>query len=848
MPTSTPNVPEYPTCRVGGMWFHYERDLQGNDISKIGGMWTLAITYLTIGLASWDGAIFNYQTNLFMTALNNLFEVNGLVAYPGPPTPAKLLDPGEVAYAYYVTGQTIITAAQGPADDYALGCADTICGDANQWFNNETEQCEALVPALPLPVIPPPPAPPAPTPPATPVTPQPTGPNVLVPTDPDLDELGQCCQETQANLTAILNAILALQSGGNQADCCAAITAGLQAIAVQLTQLANAVATLAGGRQPVNLAPLVTAIEAINTTLGGSPIVQGTPAPVTITNAADFPTPVITSLPPDLTALVNAINRFAAIVDVKQSTIDWLVQQGYLDSAVAQVINPGAFGDSIVGIFRTYGWKALTWLSMIVGVDITGPQIKLSPLGETVAGYIANAVDFTLEAGAVPLLTPVTGLIDGIVNLLNPAGVVGPGNAGVNADLLLSETLSPVLIMNAITLVLSYFDVGGGEVLAHWIEVVAAFTGFEEIKEVIVGQRMQAGPIAAARIQAQALYRQTLPGQGDATSWAARGIVTPATAANWLSLGGLADAIQPAAMQAAYRGMNARQLLRLEETGLFAQADIQDELTFSGMRQVSQQRMLLAAPYLATNSQRTQLFGSIEKAYSAGLLADADVTGQIDSAENNFNRDDLILRKLHLDEQVALAKALETEYTTMYKVGLLTSDVYANNLAGIGLQQWKIDALKGVADASKAATLQRQMLAAERALERATQAKERTVAMKSYADGLLPAPALLAALLATGLTAEQAGAWTALAALQQQGSTRWKYGLQLTPTQAQILTERVTALTNQLKASLITDAQFVAQAQTLGLPAVWINALQANAHATATTPKQATLFPLNLGG
>lgn len=546
----------------------------------------------------------------------------------------------------------------------------------------------------------------------------------------------------------------------------------------------------------------------------------------------------------DLKPLVDAINAFAKIVDVKPAVIDLLVQKGFIDANDAQIIQSADFGDWLVHAIETKGWHALVWLAGELGVDITGPHLKLNAIGNTIAHDVQEFMDVTLDVGAVPLYAVIKGALDAITGVLKPTGAVGPGEAGVDDALLLAKTLGPVLVVNAVAFVLSWIDIGGGEVMAKWIETIAAFTGFEEVREVQVGQDMQAGPVAAARLQAQRTYRQSLPGSGEVTSWVSRGLETDANAKNFLALGGWADSIQPLQLAAAYRGLNPRMMIRLIETGLFADTDIADELTFSGLRPASQHRMLMAAPYLATDPERKQLRATLEKAYVEGFLTDTQLQTQLDDAEHNTARDFLILDRVRLEKRMAIAKDLEAEYSAQYLGNLVSADTYRSNLVGLGLQDDRVNALLARYEARASVTLARQEAAAARAEAKLTAAEERKAAMRNYVQGNLDATGLAAALMLTGLTRAQTAAWVDVAALDQAGRPQHRYGLRLPPEQAQLLASRVLALRDQRKRQFITDIQFRDQLRALKVPDNYINALRAAADATITPAKSALLLPV----
>lgn len=664
--------------------------------------------------------------------------------------------------------------------------------------------------------------------------------------DPEQDEFQDCCDETQANLQTLINLVGGLKVGQQPAPdnsaCCAQITQVLGSVAQNLFRIASSLA--AKGPTEIYLEPVVLALDNVSAAVKAAQTQMVGLDDGRNAQLAHIASAIASAPKTDVSGIVKALNEIVAQGDVKQSVLDYLTRNGFMSGADAQVISGAPWSDAIVGVFRTWGWNALVWALSTVGITYNGSKFVMGSLSAAITADIDNAVTDALNVGSAPLYPVVKGLVDAVVATLNPAGAPALGNSGVDTDVLLSKTLAPALIVNAVMLLAGYFGWDISEQLREYVDLVAEFTGLVEVKEIALGTRMQAGPIAAARLQAQNLYRQSLPGAGQVANWHARGLSDNAHVRHWLGLGGWQNDIQDVTLLAAQTGINPRQLLRLIPTGLFTDADLQDEMTFAGMRDSSQHRMLLAAPYLATEPYRSQLRSAIEAAAAQGLLSDVDVTTQIDSAEHNTDRDSLIISRIHLQEQTALTKALETEYTTAYVAGMTTQPAYESNIRGLPIQPWKQDAIIGVAEARRNATVFKQETAAERALERATAAKERAAAMKGFSSGNLDPVALVASLVATGLTTTQAAAWTTLAQFSKDGNLRWIYGLQMAPAQATLLKQRVTAITDQRKKSLITDAQYVAQLQALKLPDHWINALRAAADATLTPKAAQSVIPV----
>src|SRR5258708_31049478 len=121
-------------------------------------------------------------------------------------------------------------------------------------------------------------------------------------------------------------------------------------------------------------------------------------------------------------------------------------------------------------------------------------------------------------------------------------------------------------------------------------------------------------------------------------------------------LTGLPSQLEHATREAAYRGISAFILIRLIETGIFSDADIVDELTFSGMRPTSQHRLLAGAAYIGSKPERDKLRAALERFYAAGMISDNDLVGRLQSAEHNTDRLNLTLETVQLEKQIALAK------------------------------------------------------------------------------------------------------------------------------------------------------------------------------------------------
>ena len=467
-------------------------------------------------------------------------------------------------------------------------------------------------------------------------------------------------------------------------------------------------------------------------------------------------------------------------------------------------------------------------------------------VGDQLKPIFRDAMSNTLKAESglfEPVIAP---LVAAIQQMLQPPPgfVTTPGNVGVSPDTPVSAATGLTLTGAVLLWILSYAGIDAGESLKHIGELFAAAVGYEEMRDVVIGPHVRNGIAAQAELRAKQVFQQAIPGHGQSADWRARGIISAQDGRQLASLDALNSTLFDIETTAAQRGLNPRMLLQLIQTGLFSDDDLSDEMLFQGIRPSSQARLKLAAPYIATKPERDALRSTYESTYAAGLLADADLVAAVNDIEQNTDRADLILRKAKLTKLVTITKDLEAEYVSLFSGGIIDDVTFRGNLAAIGLQPDMVDAIAGKAEAKANAALLKQNMRAAAALERTTEAEARKAAMKGFATGQLNAAGLTAALLATGLTALQTGAWVSLAELGQLGNLKHQFGKLVSPTEATLLRERVTALTDQRKREQIDDATFTSQLTQLGIGPREINALRAAADAMISPKLSAFAIPV----
>ena len=644
------------------------------------------------------------------------------------------------------------------------------------------------------------------------------------------DELKNGLDCISENLIVIQQLLQQMQQGGGgdgggtiDPVTCAQVTAAANAIVAAIGALTSAVTAGAGAGEPV----IVNAPVTVNVPTQPAPTVE------------------VNTTPPDLTAIVDQLMKLVTEGDVANSTFQWLQQQGYLTPEDLQLYQGLGWADSFFAMLRTLASRVVTNFLAAFGFTITGGKPVYTGLEAAWATGMKESMASFLAVNDATLAPVVARLVNTIAGQLTAGGSSGIGVIGVNPDTVVSDALGITFAAAAGAYLLAFVGIDQGEPLAHIAELVSAAIGFEEIRDVKIGPLIRQGVGLVAERQAKATFQQELPGTTALLGYVAQGLMTPIRAQALSLLNGTSDELFPIEAAAAFRGFNARQMLRLIETNLFSQAEIADELTFSAMRPVSQARMLRAAPFLATASERSSLLAAVEAAAVAGLLADSDVTAQYDAAQSNEDPHSLILSRLHLQQAMSTAKDLEAEYTTLFTAGIIDQQTFNLWLVAATLQPWKISNVIAKAEARANATLQRKELAQAAAVVKATNAAVVKDATKNFMESIIDAGALATALTATGLTVAQVTALVDLAVLQKGGGLQWIYGLQLPKPQAAILRGRVAALTDQRKRLQITDPQYVSQLQVLGLGPRYVNWLQAAADALISPKTSAFAIPVS---
>lgn len=661
----------------------------------------------------------------------------------------------------------------------------------------------------------------------------------------------------------------AAQSPADQV-CCANINASIQAVSTALRNIQNELNS--DLNTPIDFTGLQNSILTLNSTVASFPPLWNSLGTATQTGLMQIATAIKSiNVTVDNQAIVDALNKLWAQGDVpdtilQQFKADKLVPDAYAPflqgmpwPALHAILKALAFFSPPIGAVEKWlndpddanaadraRIADIKWLASTMWRELTGvagiPAGDFSKQLQVIFSKFLSANDPILE----PLITP---LINSVKQLLLPPAGYSPGigDIGVDSDKSTVATTGVALTAALAAWGASYGGIDAGESLTRMAEIFAGAVGWEHLRDVDIGPLVRNGIGAVADLNAKKTFRQWNPSIGETLNLYARGIITKLNAEQILPYSAVPDGSMPFLEAAAFHGLQPRQLIRAFESGLFTNADLTDEMTFSGMRPASQARMLLLAPYLASNTERNEYKSAIVKAFEAGHMDQPTFSSSLADAEHNTDPASLRFRAASVNHATSFINELRNAYQALFINGFIDQPTYQADLTSLGIPS------ANVAQEVTLAVLKKQLIdsrfaqSQERTLERQTIAIERRTALENYKSGNLNLAGLEAALIATGTDAIQAAAFGALADAQLQGTQSWQYGLQVTPQQKQLLIARVADLTDQRKREMIDGTFFIQQLQALNLPEEWQNALLARANALITPKSDALLSTVETG-
>ena len=205
----------------------------------------------------------------------------------------------------------------------------------------------------------------------------------------------------------------------------------------------------------------------------------------------------------------------------------------------------------------------------------------------------------------------------------------------------------------------------------------------------------------------------------------------------------------------------------------------------------------------------------------------------------------LVTKRALLARRVKLASITESFVVPEVTGALLSPDQGTQALEAAGIQPWLAQLKVQLAETRAALNLNRKELAAEAKLALERERAGAKIAVTDFRNGTINAVGLEAALLAAQVDPLITGLTVATEQAIQQGRLKFIYGMLLTPENAKVLDQQVSALQSQVEHELLIPAQAQAQLQALNIPQPQVTALLARWFASISKPTAVeTLLPI----
>jgi hypothetical protein len=323
----------------------------------------------------------------------------------------------------------------------------------------------------------------------------------------------------------------------------------------------------------------------------------------------------------------------------------------------------------------------------------------------------------------------------------------------------------------------------------------------------------------------KSIFKPEFASEGEAVEWHSRRLLSPEDLLEVFKYSGLKAKYEDAFTQSAYRAIQPRALVSLVQDVVFPTDNMKELLKFAGIRDVDIARLLPLMEDNSTKNLRNEYVAAVTRAAEMGTIDDPTLDGHLDS----LNFSDQAKNYVHLTVAVKrleqLAELYRKSVTALYETNQLDDTQYVPALQAIGINDADANAHFAIDSARKHG---RELLKEERDLAR-VQGRQTALAVQTarseYFQGTLDDAAFAAAITASGLPADLIPGTIALGVAQKSARRVEKYGLLLDRTQAQVLTEKVAALKEQVVKKLTPIDAASQTLDSFGIPPANRNAL-----------------------
>lgn len=471
----------------------------------------------------------------------------------------------------------------------------------------------------------------------------------------------------------------------------------------------------------------------------------------------------------------------------------------------------------------------------------------LTPLFSTLSSEVAGVVQGVLteiaangKSISAPILEQTQALAESLLtaqrDILSTGGYSHPDNAIERAGEAFKVAMGAGLGSAGVTLAFETLLPERLNTLNGVGPIMAEMAGFREVAGAVLDPLYENAFGRSLRYQYQKTFKPDLPNERDAVLWHARGLLTDEQLGTVFDYSGLKGEYESAYMLSAYRALSAFVMVDLIKSGVFVEADLADMLQFYGLRPADQTRVKAYVDYIVPDPQRKTALSALLTAAERGTMTDAEVDTELGALLIPQAAWFYIHKAIDYRRLEQLAELYRKSVQEGYAYGTITDADYVPDLEAIGIAAADAQAHYAVDSLKKHG---KEAVAGQRAAARLEGQRTRAAvnaATAEYRTGALNEVELGAALLAAGLDPEIATAAVTIQAARRKGALRYVYGMYQTPADALLTHEKVTAVENQFKKQLITDADATAALANIGIPDANAMALLAAWAAMKTKP------------
>lgn len=576
-----------------------------------------------------------------------------------------------------------------------------------------------------------------------------------------------------------------------------------------------------------------------------------------------------TLLAPGLAAISTAITTQTTTQNTDQAQdlaskelLDYLVQQGIIDSTTGQLVGDPprlrysigahlpwmikwALGDSsaLWSMILSLAQQWIAWLKA------NGPSIlaAISPsLADTVNLLINNTSAVTAALGSLETSLPET-IFNQVIKTATGGGPITADNVEATTFTMLGTAFMVGQGVHLLAAIGGYLGYPMSSIWGNNAAMVIELLGYDEIRNALVRNFFPAAIGERARQKYQSQYRAHVPAIGQAMLGFSRGKLTDPQLDALLALQGMDSQYTPLLEAISYRPISAFILAGAYQNQDIPASTLSSALANMSLSPADQATMSTVITNRAIAAMREAYVNAVVAGFGKGITAQSDLTAAQQEAQFGQEATVLSNKIALLAQSEALAAMVEREAIAELEAGYITAGQAQALMEAAGLQAWKVNADVTLAQTKAVLKAVAKFETEERTFARRTMQFTWKSILAQYNDNSIDA-----ATLTTGLTTALAGyleqlstmgepaadisietqlgaamitAMVTQATATRQGRPRLVYGVLLDPVKAQLLVDQVGGLKEMVEMLDMTPQVAQQQLQSLGIDATTAAAL-----------------------